>query len=330
MAGRCCVTSADHILERAGWNGAQMQKIPSDASDRSYVRLVRGGGETAILMRAPVGASKTARAQFDAFRRVSAWLLEIGIAVPREYAVDTSAGFILMEDLGKVPLSHLVETGSPQAEPAYRGALDVLVHLAERAPPEWLSRPTPDDMAAMIDLTFSMLPGSEALATHLKAAMSDHLNKVQNLPAMSLRDVHGDNLIWRGEKVGLARIGVLDFQDAVILPLGYDLASLLDDPRRDVPEAWRTTFISEFAFALGQSETEMSARVDLLSLQRNLRVLGIFRRLATERDRPDYARFLPGTRALIQRALDHEDFRILRPLVTDLLDRTAHWDVVVA
>lgn len=322
--------SAEHILERAGWGGAQIQPIASDASDRSYIRLLRGNGETAILMRAPVGASETARAQFDAFRRVSAWLHESGIAVPLEYSVDTSAGLILMEDLGRVPLSHLVEFGSPEAEPAYRSALDVLVHLAKRSPPEWLSRPTPDDMAAMIDLTFSMLPGSEALATQVKGALSDQLTKVQTLPATSLRDVHGDNLIWRREKMGLARIGVLDFQDAVILPLGYDLASLLDDPRRDVPEAWRTTFISGFALALGQSGTEMSARVDLLSLQRNLRVLGIFRRLATERGRPDYARFLPRTRALIHRAVGHEDFRSLRPLVTDLLDRTAHWDAVVA
>jgi aminoglycoside/choline kinase family phosphotransferase len=54
-----------------------------------------------------------------------------------------------------------------------------------------------------------------------------------------MRDVHGDNLIWRPRPAGLLRIGLLDFQDALVLPDGYDLASLLDDPRREVPETWR-------------------------------------------------------------------------------------------
>ena len=67
------------------------------------------------------------------------------------------------------------------------------------------------------------------------------------------------------------------FQDALVLPEGYDLASLVDDPRRTVPEAWRDDLIRAHAAARGLSEADMSRRVDLLSLQRNLRILGIFR-----------------------------------------------------
>ena len=101
----------------------------------------------------------------------------------------------------------------------------------------------------------------------------------------------------------------LDFQDALVLPEGYDLASLVDDPRRTVPEAWRDDLIRAHAAARGLSEADMSRRVDLLSLQRNLRILGIFRRLTTELGRPAYARFLPRTRTLLLRSAGHPELR---------------------
>ena len=141
-------------------------------------------------------------------------------------------------------------------------------------------------MAAMVDLTFSLLPGSEALAQETRDVLEEHLGAIRDKRSVSLRDVHGDNLIWRPDRTGPLRIGLLDFQDALVLPEGYDLASLVDDPRRTVPEAWRDDLIRAHAAARGLSEADMSRRVDLLSLQRNLRILGIFRRLATELGRP--------------------------------------------
>ena len=145
-----------------------------------------------------------------------------------------------------------------------------------------------------------------------------------------LRDYHVDNLMVVDGRDGVAGCGLLDFQDALVMPDGYDLASLLDDPRRIVPEIWRDDLITRYAVARGTGRAEMARRVALLSLQRNLRILGIFRRLATERGRPSYARFLPRTRILLKRATDHRDLGKLRPLINELLAQTAHWQTEAA
>jgi aminoglycoside/choline kinase family phosphotransferase len=318
------------FLDGAGWAGGHVATIPSDASDRSYLRLQRADGATAILMRAPVTTSDAAARQFAAFRRVADWLRERGLAAPAELAADPEAGFLLLEDLGEVPLSALLDRGAPDAREAYGAALSVLVRLAAEPGPDWMTRPDATGMAAMVDLTFSLLPGSEALAQETRGVLEEHLGGIWDNGAVSLRDVHGDNLIWRPDRAGPQRIGLLDFQDALVLPEGYDLASLVDDPRRTVPEAWRDELIHAHAAANCRGVADMSRRVDLLSLQRNLRILGIFRRLATELGRPAYARFLPRTRTLLTRSAGHAELQRLRPLVAELLERTAHWQAEAA
>jgi N-acetylmuramate 1-kinase len=318
------------FLDGARWAGARVASIPSDASDRSYRRLRRADATTAILMQAPVATSEAAARQFAAFRQVAEWLRGLGLAAPAELAADPEAGLLLLEDLGEVPLSALLDRGAPEAREAYGAALSVLLRLSEEPGPDWMARPDATGMAAMVDLTFSLLTGSEALAQETRGELAEHLGGIGDACAVSLRDVHGDNLIWRPDRAGPLRIGLLDFQDALILPEGYDLASLLDDPRRAVPEAWRDELIGAHAAATGRSAGELSRRVDLLSLQRNLRILGIFRRLATELGRPAYARFLPRTRRLLMRSASHPELHRLRPLVVELLDRTAHWQAEAA
>jgi hypothetical protein len=313
------------FLVQAGWSAAEAAPIASDASDRQYVRLHRPDGATAVLMRAPVATSRTARRQFDAFRDVGAWLRGLGLGAPEELSVDPENGLMLLEDLGDMPLSRLLEEGHRDAHRAYADAVAVLAEVAQAPPPEGLACPDATEMAAMTGMTFEQLPGSKALGEALQAALARHLVRIEGDGAVSLRDVHGDNLMWRRERAGLERIGLLDFQDALILPDGYDIASLLDDPRRTVPEPWRRDLIAAYAGRRGKSLQEMNHHVDLLSLQRNLRVLGIFRLLATEKGRPSYARFQPRTRALLWRAAAHPDLPDLQPLVADLLDRTEHW-----
>jgi N-acetylmuramate 1-kinase len=310
-----------HFLARAGWAEAEALPIPSDASDRSYLRLVRANGASAILMRAPVATSDVARRQFEAFRRIGLWLRDLGLGAPEEYAADAEAGLLLLEDLGETPLSRLVEEGSPDGRASYGAAAGVLAEVARATPPEGLARPGARAMAAMTDLTFERIEGAEGLRQAVQGALARHLGALDNRACVSLRDMHGDNLMWRS----MGRIGILDFQDALILPDGYDIASLLDDPRRTVPEPWRRAIVAEYALARGIPEDEMAFRVDLLSVQRNLRILGIFRRLSAEMGRPAYARFQPRTSALLRRAAGHPDLADLRPLVAELLERTGHW-----
>lgn len=324
------MSAVPDFLALAGWAAAEIVPIPSDASDRRYLRLRRADGASAVLMHAPVAASESARQQYDAFRRIGAWLRSLGLAAPEEFAADPGAGLLLLEDLGETPLSRLVEEGSADGRAAYAAAGAVLAEVARATPPEALARPGAADLAAMTGLTFDRIEGAEALRDDLQGALAAQLATIGTRVCVSLRDMHGDNLMWRAERAGFDRVGILDFQDALILPDGYDIASLLDDPRRVVPEPWRREIVARHARTRGIPEEEMAFRVDLLSLQRNLRILGIFRRLSAEMGRPAYARFQPRARALILRAAGHPDLGDLRPLVDGLLGRTAHWQEAAA
>jgi aminoglycoside/choline kinase family phosphotransferase len=313
-----------------GWAGAAAERIPADAGDRRYTRLSRPDGARAVLMQAPVETSPQAAAQFIAFRRIGQWLRDLGLGAPAEIWVDAGRGLLLLEDLGPLSFAALLDAGDPAAETAYASAVDMLAHVAGADAPCGLDAPGPEALAAMIAPTLAALPGDVAEATGLAPALSEALTALSGAaPVVALRDVHAENLIWRPDRTGLARVGLLDFQDALLLPDGYDLASLLDDPRRDVPLAWRAALIGRYAEARGMPAAAMAARVDLLSLLRNLRIHGIFRRLETGGGRPRYARFQPRVRALIARTVECPGLDRLRDPVHRLLDATVQWEAAV-
>ena len=302
-------TALEAFLTQAGWADAARAPLAADASTRAYLRLTRDDGARAVLMQAPV-ARDPDRSSLDAFRRIGAHLRGLGLSAPQEIAAAPDLGLILMEDLGDATLASLLATAPAEAERAYGRTTDLLAHLATCPAPPGLDAPEPPAMVEMIDLTLDRLPPGTApgLKPALTAALARHAG---GPPCASLRDVHGDNLLWLPDRAGHAAIGLLDFQDAVMLPRGYDLASLLDDPRRVVPEAWRAALVP----------VAERPRIATLSALRNLRILGIFHRLATERAKPHYAAFLPRTRALVARAGAEVDLP-----VAEVLDATRAWE----
>ena len=101
---------------------------------------------------------------------------------------------------------------------------------------------------------------------------------------LALRDFHAENLVWRPEREGTDRLGLLDFQDAVLAPPEYDLASLLRDARRDIDDEPARGPPRPLRRAHGaRSEARVAAAAAVLGVQRNLRILGVFARLARER-----------------------------------------------
>lgn len=292
------------FLERHGWGQASRTPLAGDASIRNYTRLA-DGSRRAIVMEDP-DAENRAR-----FLRIGAHLHDLGLSAPRILARDDAIGCLLIEDFGDLTLSRLLSDDPETALAAYRATAAMLPRLTA-PPPVGLNAPDAFGMAEMVGLTFDLLPDSDHLRADVLPLLAEAITVNAPGPAvMSLRDVHGDNLIWLPDRVGDARIGLLDYQDAMLLPEGYDLASLLDDPRRDIPDTWRDSLVED------------SARFNTLSLQRNLRILGIFHRLATRYGKPQYRAFLPRTRALVSRA--SQGLPSLRNPVAQLLDRTAHW-----
>jgi aminoglycoside/choline kinase family phosphotransferase len=317
------------LLARAGWGAATRAPLAGDASARSYLRLARPDGATAVLMQAPV-TNGAERDSLAAVTRVNAHLAALGLSAPATLAEDMANGLLLQEDFGDTTLARLLADGAGEAEAAYAAAADVLDRLAAAPVPGWAATPDAQEQAAMLAPTLQALPEDPAL-TALPGLMAEALARhASGPPVLALRDYHADNLLWLPMREGPARIGLLDVQDAVALPLGYDLASLLDDPRRDVPEAIRAALTQGFAATHGLTAEQATARLATLSLLRNLRILGIFRRLATKGGKPRYAAFLPRTGALIDRAAAHPALEPLRAPVARLRALSADWAEAVA
>lgn len=321
--------AVSRLLRDAGWLEAIRAPLAGDASARSYLRLTRPDGARAVLMQAPVG-TETERASLAAVIRVNGHLADLGLSAPATLAEDMGNGLLLQEDFGDTTLARMLADGAGEAEPAYTAAAQVLDHLATAPLPDWAATPDASAQAAMLAPTLEALPNDPALAA-LPRLMAETLNRhADGPPVLALRDYHADNLIWLPDREGPARIGLLDVQDAVALPLGYDLASLLDDPRRDVPEGIRSALTDGFAATHGLTEGQATARLATLSLLRNLRILGIFRRLSTTGAKPRYAGFLPRTGQLVDRAAAHPALEPLHAPVARLRALSADWAEVAA
>ncbi len=325
------------FLDDAGFVQAERKRIQGDASTRIYERLVMSGA-TYILMnspRRPDGPpvrdgkpySQIAHLAEDVtpFVAMATALRERGFSAPAIVAADREAGLLILEDLG----GELVVAGSPPApiEERYETAVDVLIALHRDQTPSVLPvtpgveyhLPTYDSEAFLIELELLIdwyLPKIGAEITQAKRDVFTALWREALGPALEtkrtwvLRDFHSPNLLWLAERNDVARIGLLDFQDAVMGPAAYDLASLLQDARVDVPEIMEIALLSRYTRARREHDPDFDAPgfakiYATLAAQRASKILGIFARLDRRDGKPQYLRHLPRVWNYLQRSLSH-------------------------
>ncbi len=291
----------------AGWPPKPMSALAGDVSARRYFRLTGGPKDGAVVMDAPRSAGGVVR-----FAAVTDRLRDMGLSAPEIYAADVQAGFLLLEDLGDDLFTHVLGRDPSIEQRLYSAAVDLLVSLqresAEGLPP--------------YDLPIYLEEAERFLKWYLPAARGSHvsddvqtryLNLIEELcepllgasPVISLIDYHADNLIWLPERKGLSQIGLLDYQDARAGHPAYDLVSLLEDARRDVPDAVRDAMKRRYLDATGRAAEPFEAAYSVLGAQRNLKILGIFARLSVQDCRTDYLRLMPRVWANLQGDLRH-------------------------
>ncbi|MBF9051090.1 phosphotransferase [Roseobacter sp. HKCCD9010] len=315
--------SLNAFLAREGWAQATRTPLAGDASARRYLRLHdRARDRRAVVMLAP----PEDRTSFEAFGAIARYLTDQGLSAPEIWAADPESGLMLIEDLGDDLMARKVAENPSTATALYTAACDLTTHLAGLTPPPALVTLTPHRMVEMIDITFESLEpvdDTETLRDRLAAALLSAFGAyLTGYETLILRDYHAENLIWLPDRAGLARVGLLDFQDAVFGPVGYDLISLLDDARRDVPEALKRQLIQRQATDLELEPDRFMLTCAILSVQRNLRILGVFSRLARTEGKTMYLRHIPRVAGHIRRAVDHPELADLRAPVIQLLD---HW-----
>ena len=293
---------APEFLAACGWAEAEILPLAGDASFRRYFRVV-SGDRSAVLMDAPPPNEDP-----RPFIAVAEWLASVGLSAPHIIARDLDKGLLLLGDFGDWRLREFLDDEPERERELYELATDVLVHL-HRHPPmpglkphgleQWL-----EELKLFTDW-YCPAVGIVVDADSYRAAWTEALRPVDEdgmSPVTVLRDYHAENVMLVDGLEGVGRFGLLDFQDAVAGHPAYDLASVLEDARRDVPPEIEREMIDRYIAATGHGEAFERAYW-ALAAQRNTRILGVFTRLWKRDNKPHYRRFQPRMWGLLERDL---------------------------
>lgn len=307
------------FLNTTDWATAQVEAMTGDASNRRYDRLYLPG-KTAILMDAAPERGEDVRP----FIRIAEHLLHHGFSAPKILARQVEQGFLVLEDLGNDRFKEVIEATPACEGELYRAAVDALVTLHNCPLPDDLPDYGPDTMVKVCDPVFSeyrktVAPGPVDQAQKLfDRALTDLLQRYVGPPSvLAQRDYHAENLLWLPDRNGVARVGMLDFQDAVAGHPAYDLVSMLQDARRDVAPDTEAAMIAHYLNATGLDAQGFHAAYWALGLQRNLRIVGVFARLATKLGKPHYVDFIPRVWTYIERGLTRPEFTEFRAVLRE-------------
>ncbi len=330
------------FLDRSGRDHARRRYLKGDASARTYERI-SCNGERAVLMNAPAQPDETVPEATRAYRQtvhlaqdirpfvaIGRELSRHGYRAPAIHAEDLDHGLLLLEDLGD---TGVLMNGEPDPE-RYEAAV---LLLAQMHGEDWPAEvPVGDgtyhkvpryDRAALLaeadlfldwyvpEMTGTAPSGELRAEFHaLWNGALDRIVTAQN--GWVLRDYHSPNLLWQPEGHGAGRVGLIDFQDAVIGPVAYDVASLLLDARVEVRETLETSLFETYVSARRDNEPDFdeqafSAAYAVMAAQRITKILGIFVRLARRDGKPGYLGHLPRMNAYLDRVLTH-------PVLSDL------------
>ena len=330
------------LLRRAGWGEAHRDFLQGDASVRAYERLTASDGRTAILMISPprpdgpivrYGKPYAAIAKLSpdirAFLAVAEGLRACGYSTPRIFAHSVGDGLALLEDFGTQTIAD--ERGPNAAR--YAEATALLADLHARALPAGLSvdaetytLPVYDREAMLVEVELAIdwyapaiaraMPSSGARMQFL-GMWREILGPILLQPTTwTLRDYHSPNLHWLENRPGLQRLGLIDFQDAVLGPPAYDVASLLQDARVDVPDDLELRLLAFYARLRAAADPAFdseafAASYAVMAAQRATKILGIFARLDKRDGKPQYLQHLPRIERRLAKNLAHP---LLQPL----------------
>ncbi len=297
--------SAGDFLASCGWAGARIEPLAGDASFRRYFRVLRDDGHQAVLMDAPPPHEDP-----RPFISVAEWLVSVGLSAPEILARDLKRGLLLLGDFGDDRLREALDLTPDRERELYELATDVLVHLHAHPPmqglpvhglEQWLTELMlfPDWYCQAVGLDVDIDSYRRAWTEALEPVAGDGLG-----PVTVLRDYHAENIMLVEGRDGVAHFGLLDFQDALAGHPAYDLASVLEDARRDVPPELERSMLDRYIAATRHGPAFERAYW-ALAAQRNTRILGVFTRLWKRDDKPWYRRFQPRMWGLLERDLDH-------------------------
>lgn len=330
------------FLKTHGYGEARREPLTGDASTRAYERLYMPGGGSLIFMDQPPAAetspcppdatdderraagynalARLAAGRVDAFVTTAEWLRAQGLSAPAVLAHDAADGLAVLEDLGDDLFARLIENGQDEA-PLYDDAIEALVVLHGITPPKVLEAQgltwpllTYDELALQTagEILPEWLPKFRPELSFSDAALAQweaiwapiRARGAAGATVFCHRDYHAENLIWLPEREGAARVGLLDFQDAVAAHPAWDMSMLLHDARRDVSASLEAGCLARyFSLRTDVDPVQFLADYHALGALNIVRIIGIFARLVTRDGKPRYAAFMPRLWTYLDRCL---------------------------
>lgn len=340
------------VMSEAGFGGAARDPLAQDASTRAYERIAHNGATAILMKAPPgnEGAnppcppdadeetrkalgwnalSRLAASRVEAFVAVGDHLSRHGFSAPKILAVDAEIGVAVIEDLGNDLYANVIAEGRADEVALYAAAGQTLAALHAIAPPASLPSPLGPwpildfDRIALrenADLFVEWTPqflGKDAVCAQDRASWcairDDLIGEILTQPrAFTLRDYHAENVLWLPQRDGIARVGLLDFQDAVHGYRAWDFAMLLHDARRDVSPAAHTAAVRAYLDASGANEADFARELAIQGAINALRILGIFSRLVGRDGKQRYRDFMPREAGHLGAVMGHPRLKDLK------------------
>ncbi len=331
------------FLKDAGWQGAARTPVQGDASTRRYERLDMGGHKS-VLMDAPKGdeppvepdgaslevrralgynaMARLAGSNCEAFAAIANELTIRGFSAPKIIAADIENGFLLLEDFGANVYAKIIAADKVQERPLYEAATDTLaaIYRSSFSPImrykdyKWRVRDY-DDVAMLAEMDLCHDWYAQDFGRDINTDMREEFAQLwqeifllleAHPRGLGLRDFHAENLFWLQGRQAVARTGLIDFQDALMVHPAYDLMSFITDIRRDVSPVLKGQLISRFCEKSGlKDDMDFRAAYAALGVQRGVKLLGFPVRADLKFGKPQYRQLLPRVKYHLQDDLSH-------------------------
>lgn len=307
------------LEEECGLTGFRLENMVADASVRKYFRVIKNDGTTAVLM-----DDESPNTRIREFVKIDELLRSVGVLAPKIYAQKVEDGFLLLEDFGGKDVASALNGGND--EKVLRPAVDALLTIYKKTKRPDYIRDMDEafivkDFCLFLDwyMPFALGRGlSDAQRNKFLSLIYELLPLASKVPAsLVMWDYHVNNVMLPSYD---ERYGIIDFQDAMWGPSLYDLASLIEDERRDIsPDVAQNLKEYFFANIEGVEREDFEDAYAFLALLRHMRVVGRFTTLITVSKKPHYAQYVPHALELLKKTLTYPKFTNMKAWLDDIL-----------
>ncbi|PPR27335.1 MAG: hypothetical protein CFH34_00275 [Alphaproteobacteria bacterium MarineAlpha9_Bin4] len=289
------------FLDKVNISNKNICTLKSDASNRTYYRDLSKKNNFLIM------DSSLEKNSLKNFINISKWLKSKNYSVPEIYFKNLSKGFCVIEDFGDNKFSNLKPLNMQEK---YRLTIRLLVSLSKLKPPKFLKSYSKIIFMKELNLFlnwylfYNKTKNKHALLEWQNIWKKLFLNIIRfNYKSLVLRDFHIDNLFWLEKKANIQKVGLIDFQDALIGHPCYDLVSLLQDVRNNISNKDQHSLYNYYISISNLEKKSFEEAYFIFGTQRLIKIIGIFYRLKYLNKKENYIKYIPRTWFLLKRNL---------------------------